>query len=665
MKKVNNPKILGVGIVVLTGLLASCNPTTQPVAAPQNILTIPDDKNVTVLWDAVQDERVTGYNVYKDGAKVNTSPIAPSMARATLPRRLQFVVSNVTVLSKFTVRAITGSGEGETSPESSSHPVVCSRYLVRGTDMGVQSQNIALTRASAPLSSATVRVNGTNIPFTSSIFQGNLAAAVAVGGNLELVANDGNCVVYARDTLPEKPVVTAPAAGASISSSAALPVTWISATNPDRFVVSATWLEGAAGTGWRSADIPATDRSFTIPANTLPSDKSVKIRVYAYNDGTESFIGAFETGSQLAIRHGDEVGKDITTQPSLPDLKITGVRLALGNICRPYNTFVSATISVQNIGTAASPSIPNFGSVQLVDARDEDLGAGYRGNGVEIPALAAGASADVNVNVFYPIATPEDTEGTRNYVARVDFGNRIVESNEANNRQGDLSINIPAGHCKNRIAYIHGADTSAATAYQTGLTAKGLRLTMLPIASLTPNSTKMLMDFDALMIDPKTQAPALSYTWEGGAPLAQAISNANRPVIGLGYGGNTYFEQAYTAASPIDWGSSWIITTANAIKGFKVVSTTHPVMVGPFPLTISSGVVNISDDAQEYSAAHNPTASASLERIGGDLYDSNENHFNLMTDTSNNTSIWGFMGTPNYTDNGWNALANLVWYRLP
>jgi hypothetical protein len=943
-KPASNPKILGVGVLMLTGILASCNtPTVQPVAAPQNILTIPDDKNVTVLWDAVPDERVTGYNVYKDGVKANTSPIAAA-SRVTLqaasPRRLQFVVSNVSVLSKFTVRAITGSGEGETSPESSSRPVVCSRYLVRGTDMGAQSQNIALTRASAPLSSATARVNGTTIPFSAStnLFQGNLPAAVAVGTLLELVTNDGDCVVYARDTLPERPVVTAPAAAASVSSTAALPVTWTSASNPDRFVVSATWLEGAGGTGWRSADIAATERSFSIPAGTLPADKSVKIRVYAYNDGTETFIGAFETGSKLAIRNGDEAGKDITTQPTiaqlpgvswgdphligfdqtgvefqavgefdlaysndnglrvqarqqpwggstvvsinsaiattmngqkvglylspagvsplrvgnagirttvpssgldmgaghritqvgneytfiypsgdrmvvgvnpgayinvnifpaasranqmkgllgnfdgnpnndifkrdgssvvpldfanfygayanswrvpsaaeslfvydtpenfggfdntnfpnavpslspaqrdaaravceakgvaannlencitdvgqtgdnsfadaaaaqpnpvglvkpaLPDLKITEARLALGSVCHPYNTFVSATIKVQNFGSAASPLIPNFGTVQLVDARDEGLGAGYRGNGVELPALAAGASTTLNVDVFYPIATPADTEGRRDYIARVDFGNRIIESDESNNRLGDLSINIPAGHCKNRIGYIHGADTSAATAYQTGLTAKGMRVTMLPISSLNPNSTAALMQYDALLIDPKTQAPALSYTWEGGAALATAIRNANRPVIGLGYGGNTYFEQAYSAASPIDWGSSWIITTPNNIKGFKAVSTTHPSIVGPFPLTISSGFVQISDDAQEYSAVNNPSVVAGLERIGEDTFENPSTHYNIMHDSSNNTSIWGFTGTPNYTDNGWNAVANLVWYRLP
>jgi von Willebrand factor type D domain/CARDB len=930
MKKADSPKILGVGVLVLTGLLASCNPTIQPVAAPQNILTIPDDKNVTVLWDAVQDQRVTGYNVYKDGTKVNTSPIAPSMARATLPRRLQFVVSNVTVLSKFTVRAITGSGEGETSPESSSRPVVCSRYLVRGTDMGMQSQNISLTRASAPLSSATVRVNGTNIPFATGIFQGNLPAAVAVGSNLELVSNDGDCVVYARDTLPEKPVVTAPAAAANVSSSAQLPVSWTSATDPDRFVVSATWLEGAGGTGWRSEDLAGSSRSFNIPANTLPSDKSVKIRVYAYNDGTETFIGAFEAGSKLAIRHGDEAGKDITTQPSLPgvswgdphligfdqtgvefqavgefdlaysndnglrvqarqqpwggssvvsinsaiatsmngqkvgvylsaagvsplrvgnagtrttvpssgldlgagfritqtgsdytflypsgdrmvvsvaggyinvkiypassrasqmkgllgnfdgnatndifkrdgssvvpfdfanfygayanswrvpsaadslfvyddsqafggfdnpnfpsnlpslnptqrdaaratceaagvaannlencitdvgqtgdnsfatgaaaqpnpvglvapalpDLKITEVRLSLGDVCRPYSAFIRAAVVVQNFGAAASPLIAGIGTVQLVDARDELLGAGYRGNGVELPALAAGASTTVNLDIFYPIATPADTEGLRTYVARVDFGNRIIESDETNNRAGEFSINIPVGHCKNRVAYIHGADASAAAPYQTGLTAKGLRVSTLPISSLTANSTVMLMGYDMIAIDTNT---GNLDTWEGDSGVQNAIRTAGRPLIGIGEGGYAYLGKF---KSPIGWANGWHQSTGSTT--FANPSPSHASQNGPFNVVSSAGVTTVSSSNMPFVAIHLPQVASSLQLVARQA-DDTTHYISVLNTTPTATTgateaIWGFKGLPQYTDNGWNSLANLFWFMLP
>ncbi|MEY4531704.1 MAG: hypothetical protein RLZZ156_2425, partial [Deinococcota bacterium] len=823
MKKAN--LILGSSVVILTGLLASCNQVI-PIAAPQNILTVPDDKNVTVIWDAVDDARVTGYNIYQDGKKVNAEPVAAA-SRVTVQaagslRRLQFLVSNVSLanLAKFTVRAIGGSTEGTTSPESPARPVVCSRYLVKGTDMGMQSQNVSLTRASAALGGATVRVNGTNIPFTGSIFQGNLPSSVAVGSNVEILTADGDCLVYARDTLPEKPVVTAPSAGVNVSSGAVLPVAWTSANNPDRFVVSATWLGEAGGTGWRSADLAPTARSFDIPAGTLPTDKAVKIRVYAYNDGTETFIGAYETGSKMAIRHGDEAGKDISTNPPAaatlpgvswgdphlitfdqsgvefqsvgefdlgfssdnqfriqtrqqpwggstsvsintaiatrmngkkvgfyvtpsggtplrlddagirtvvpssgldlgggftitqigtnytlrfptgdrievtvgsyinaylypatsrtgtmkgllgnmdgnttndlflrdgsalsplnastfygayanswrvpslseslfvyddseafggfndstfphpaapidlatlaaarttcetagvavrnleecaadvaitgdngfatnaapvpnpvndtiipkPDLVIERASLSLGSVCRPYNTFVNGNITIKNIGAGISPAVPNIGIAQVVDLRDEALGAGYRGNGVTVPALAPNESITLTIPIFYPITTPSDTEGLRTYFARVDFGNHIAESNESNNRFAtNLEINIPKGHCKNRVGLIHGADNSAATAFKMGLELKGMRVTLLPLSSLNPNSTATLMDYDLLAIDSKS---GNLNTWEGGTGMPEAIGNAGRPILGLGEGGYAFLGKSN---SPIGW----------------------------------------------------------------------------------------------------------------
>ena len=943
MKKAMAQKILGSSVMVLTGLLASCNPTIPvvPIAAPQNILTIPDDKNVTVIWDAVDDARVTGYNVYQDGKKVNAEPIAAASrvtTQAANPlRRLQFLVSNVSVanLAKFTVRAVGGGSEGTTSPESPARPIVCSRYLIKGTDMGMQSQNISVTRAATALNGATVRVNGTNIPFTGSIFQGNLPSSVAVGSNLELLTNDADCLVYARDTLPEKPVMTAPAAGINASSGAVLPVTWTSATNPDRFVVSATWLEGSGGTGWRSGDLAPTARSFDIPAGTLPSDKSVKIRVYAYNDGTETFIGAFETGSKMAIRHGDEAGKDITTNPPAavtvpgvswgdphlvtfdqsgvefqavgefdlgfssdsqfkvqarqvpwggstavsvntaiatrmngkkvgfyvtpdgstplrlddagirtvvpsggldlgggftitqsgsnytlrfptgdrievtvglyinaylypaasrqgtmkgllgnmdgntsndlflrdgsalspfnastfygtyantwrvpsladslfvydagqafggfdnsdfpsnapaipeatraaaqatceaagvavnnipectldvavtgnndfatnaatvpnpvaqtvipkPDLIVKSASLTLGDVCRPYNAFVKGQVSIQNIGTATAAARSNAGVVQLVDARDESLVAGYRGNGIGIPEIPAGGSASVNIDIFYPISTPDDTEGLRKYIARVDFGNWYDESNESNNRfETILEITIPAGHCKNKVGLIHGVDNSAAVAYKTGLELKGMRVTLLPLSSLNPNSTATLMNYDLLAIDPKSGSLSV---WEGSTGIPEAIGNAGRPILGLGEGGYAFLGKSN---SPIGWPTGWHQPTGSTT--FALPSPVHASHNTPFPVTDTAGSIQVATTAIPFVAIHLPPTVAANLKLVARQSDDTTHYISVLNTTPTSTTgsseaIWGFDGMPNYTNNGWNALANLGWFMLP
>ncbi|GGJ18006.1 VWD domain-containing protein [Deinococcus roseus] len=193
-------------------------------------------------------------------------------------------------------------------------------YLVRGTDMGPLYQNIRVTTGGVGYTGADVRVNTINMPHTSGgLYQGNLGSAVAVGNGITLAVRTPDGIVQARDWVPGAPVVNAPVAATTVNAASPLPVAWNSsyAIDPDRIVVSATWSCGVGcGTGWNSPDLPGTTHNYTIPAGTLPADKAVKIRVYAYNDGTETFSGPFASGSRMAIRNGNEKGIDITTAPA-------------------------------------------------------------------------------------------------------------------------------------------------------------------------------------------------------------------------------------------------------------------------------------------------------------------------------------------------------------
>ncbi len=951
MKKAN--LILGSSIVILTGLLASCNPTTPiiPVAAPQNILTIPDENDVTVVWDAVVDARVKGYNVYQDGTKVNSAPVlATSRVQAQNTvlggvKPVTFVVKNVlkTKLSDFSVRAITDLGEGLVSAFQPARPLLCTRYKIEGTDMGGLAQNVRLTKSAANLTTATVTVitgSRTVLPFvpSASIYQGNLPATVAVGAPIQILTDDDNCLVYSYDSRPESPVMTAPAAG-NVSSGAVLPVAWSSATNPDRFVVSATWRVGPEGESWTSADLPATARSVDIPAGTIPPNRAVVIRVFAYNDGTENFIGAFQTGSKMAIRNGIDAGTVVTTnvptsatlpgvswgdphlitfdqlgyefqsvgeydlgyssdnqlrvqarhqpwggssyvsvntaiatqmngqkvglylnppagqsplrvgntgvrtavpssgldlgagnkvsltgssykfvyptgdvmivdmadsyinvkvypvitragsmkgllgnfdgnltnefvkrdnsvsaslttlalieayavswsiptpadslfvydgseafggfdnssfpsatppadptafaaaqaqcvaagvqpknidgcaidktqtgdnafvtgaatiqQPAevivvvpipKPDLIVESASLSLGNACRPYQTFVNGSITIKNIGAGTSPAVTGIGIAQIVDLRDEALGSGYRGSGVEVPALAPNASITLNVAIAYPLTTPLDTEGLRTYFARVDFGNRIAESNETNNRfASNLEINIPAGHCKNRVALIHGADSTVADAYQPGLTAKGFRTTKLAIASLNSNSSFILMGYDLIVIDSKS---GLNKDWEGSALIRNAIGNAGKPILGIGQGGYSFLGQS---VSPL--GYPVTAHSVASIDKFVIPSPAHPSNSGPFPITSSGSEVSITTTPMAGIALLLNTPPSNIQLVAKELgvtdYFLSAVNTTPASTTGSSEALWGLDGMPNYTDNGWNALANLGWFMLP
>ncbi len=140
-------KLSSLGAVATFVLLAGCNQnvTTDPpkgLAVPQNVLAIADDANVTVVWDAVLDAKVKGYNVYQDGVKVNSDPISnlstTKTRAANAAKRLSFTVKNVGAekLHKFGVRAIGDDGESEGSVEPETKPLVCTRYKISGTDMG-------------------------------------------------------------------------------------------------------------------------------------------------------------------------------------------------------------------------------------------------------------------------------------------------------------------------------------------------------------------------------------------------------------------------------------------------------------------------------------------------------------------------------------------------
>ncbi len=231
-------------------------------------------------------------------------------------------------------------------------------YLVKGRDMGAFAQNIKITQAGTAFSSATVKVNEIVIPsIGSGDYRGNLAHPVAPHNGIMLSVKTPDGEITARDWVPEAPIVTAPLANITINTANTLLVKWkLAGLNPDRYVILASWtIGGGAGTGWWSPDLlpsttcDATECQYTIPAKTLPANKAIRIRVYAYNDGTETFVGPFAVGSRMAIRNGDEVGRIIYTRPCAP----TNFSPAPNSMFVPRDAYIKAIYcDLMNLPTA-------------------------------------------------------------------------------------------------------------------------------------------------------------------------------------------------------------------------------------------------------------------------------------------------------------------------
>lgn len=183
------------------------------------------------------------------------------------------------------------------------------RYLIHGLDMSDSYQNIHVHRDGQAVNDAAVTVNRVMIPRTRDGFHhGRLPAIVPVKGLLGLEVRSGSATVRGIGSVPEAPVLTGPATGRTFGPLASIPVTWTSATNPDRFQVNTQWLVSEGhGTG-RQYHAPGSARSLEIPAWELPRGVEVTITVLAYNDGILN--GAGDPASFIQIR-GENASKSV------------------------------------------------------------------------------------------------------------------------------------------------------------------------------------------------------------------------------------------------------------------------------------------------------------------------------------------------------------------
>lgn len=190
------------------------------------------------------------------------------------------------------------------------------RYLVYGLDMSGSYQNIHVRRDGQPVNDAAVTVNREAIARAGDgYYHGKLPASVPARGLIGLQVRSGSARVHGIGSVPEAPVLTGPTTGRAFGPLAAIPVTWTSATNPDRFRVNASWVEGEGGHG-RSYHAPGSARSLEIPARELPRGVELTVTVFAYNDGT--FTGAVDPASRMRIRGENGSNAVITVETLRP-----------------------------------------------------------------------------------------------------------------------------------------------------------------------------------------------------------------------------------------------------------------------------------------------------------------------------------------------------------
>ena len=177
------------------------------------------------------------------------------------------------------------------------------KLLVVGSDMGSKDENVLVKQGGKPVTTATVTVNGTQLAMTNAsqgLYQGALPSPQPAGSTLDLVVTDGGQRVEALGKVPETPVITAPATGATVDATQPLPVTWTSTSSPDAFEVL---VYQGSGSAVYDASMGGSYRTTTIPANSLNSGNSNgNLFVFAYNHGRDQVTGDAAAGSAMNIR---------------------------------------------------------------------------------------------------------------------------------------------------------------------------------------------------------------------------------------------------------------------------------------------------------------------------------------------------------------------------
>lgn len=246
-------------------------------------------------------------------------------------------------------------------------PYLGAEYLVLGQDMGRRYQNARVLLDDENQEDLAVKVNGTKIPFTDvgyPGYHGRLPAVLNAGDTLHLEVLTPKGLIAAHDVVPEAPTMTEPIAGTILDVAKPIEVHWTSESEPDRFMVWASWSCGErCGTGTRF-DAEASARSFIIPANELPADTTITMGVFAYNDGSETFTGPAKEGSKMSIRAEDHANQAFETVSSATPA------------CADPAIFADANLEAairENLSTSGSISQAQLHTVRYLSAESRGI----------------------------------------------------------------------------------------------------------------------------------------------------------------------------------------------------------------------------------------------------------------------------------------------------
>ncbi|MHA1693835.1 MAG: hypothetical protein ACTSUG_01135 [Candidatus Helarchaeota archaeon] len=211
----------------------------------------------------------------------------------------------------------------------------------------------------------------------------------------------------------------------------------------------------------------------------------------------------------------------------------------------------------------------------------------------------------------------------------------------------NINIVIPISNANStqKIIYIYNNDLIIANDYKNFLEMKGYSVSLLNMSNLVGTS---LSSYDLIIIGSDT---GYGYTW-GTSDQRLVIRSTNKPIIGLCYGGASYFENI---SNNIGWGKTWS-GTDDEIKTMDIPGLLYN---SPNKFQIYTHYILYSKNVAMVSVYINANSS-SITLIGREKL--NNKHYPVIMENSTYV-LWGFEeGPSNMTYNGTSLFNNIVYY---
>lgn len=289
-------------------------PATPAITAPTQDEVFTTTEGIEVTWTSATDP--DRWVVEASDGTVELFDVADGAARAfTIPGgSLAADVWEIRVIA-YNDGVVSGDIEAGSTMEvlaavtTSPTVIVVEPVRVQTIAFTGAGGSIAITVNGVVVDGAAVAVNGVpavqNLPGEN--YQVTLDPAVAPGGNIELSVEFGSVSIEGLATVPEAPVVTAPADGAMIPRIEDIDVTWTSTADASNGWVAVIF---DAGNLFERSTTEPTARGLIFPGLFVDAGGPYQVTVYAFNAGELS--GPVSVASSMNIRNENAVKPSIT-----------------------------------------------------------------------------------------------------------------------------------------------------------------------------------------------------------------------------------------------------------------------------------------------------------------------------------------------------------------